>query len=285
MMATGTAALRAEERDGQSGRDHRALEARLARDAAEVEAAQRLRYRVFYEEMTATPSAEMHAARRDFDRFDAICDHLLVLDGRLGDGPEAVVGTYRLLRGEVAARHGGFYSEGEFDLGSLAAHRARTLELGRACVDARYRTRATMQRLWSGVADYVFAHDVRVMLGCASLPGTDTGALAPALSYLHHRHLAPPELRPRALPALFRRMDLLPPERFAESDAMAALEARAVVAGLPPLVKGYLRLGGFVGEGAVVDHQFGTTDVCVVVAVDRVTDKYFNHYRRKLGRD
>jgi putative hemolysin len=149
----------------------------------------------------------------------------------------------------------------------------------------RYRTRATMQRLWSGIADYVFGHDVAIMLGCASLPGTDPEALAPALSYLHHRHLAPPELRPRALPELFRRMDLLPPERFAESDAVAALEARAVVAGLPPLVKGYLRLGGFVGDGAVVDHQFGTTDVCVVVAVDRVTDKYFNHYRRKLGRD
>lgn len=285
MMATGTAALHAEERDGQAGRDHRTLEARLARDTSEVEAAQRLRYRVFYEEMTATPSAAMRTARRDFDCFDAICDHLLVLDGRLGDGPEAVVGTYRLLRGDVATRHGGLYSETEFDLGALAAHRARILELGRACVDARYRTRATMQRLWSGIADYVFTHDVGVMLGCASLPGTDPEAIAPALSYLHHRHLAPPELRPRALPGLFRRMDLLPPERFAESDAVAALEARAVVAGLPPLIKGYLRLGGFVGEGAVVDHQFGTTDVCVVVAVDRVTDKYFNHYRRKLGRD
>ena len=285
MIAAGTATLRSGQGDAPAGRDHRALEARLARDATEVEAAQRLRYRVFYEEMTATPSAEMRAAGRDFDRFDAACDHLLVLDGRLGDGPEAIVGTYRLLRGEVAARHGGFYSEGEFDLGALAAHRARTLELGRACVDACYRTRATMQRLWSGIADYVFTHDVGVMLGCASLPGTDPEALAPALSYLHHRHLAPPELRPRALPGLFRRMDLLPPERFAESDAVAALEARAVVAGLPPLIKGYLRLGGFVGEGAVVDHQFGTTDVCVVVAVDRVTDKYFNHYRRKLGRD
>ena len=284
-MAAGAAARRdGDEAGGEAAGGARALEARLARDAAEVEAAQRLRYRVFYEEMTASPTAEMRAAGRDFDRFDATCDHLLVLDHRLGDGPGAIVGTYRLLRGEVAGRHGGFYSETEFDLGALSARRAGILELGRACVDARYRTRATMQRLWSGIAGYVFAHDVEVMLGCASLPGTDPEALAPTLSYLHHRHLAPPGLRPRALPELFRRMDLLPPERFAESDAMAALEARAVVAGLPPLVKGYLRLGGFVGEGAVVDHQFGTTDVCVVVAVDRVTDKYFNHYRRKLGR-
>lgn len=285
MMAAGAAALRADgAAEEQAAGGQRTLEARLARDAAEVAAAQRLRYRVFYEEMAATPTAEMRAARRDFDRFDALCDHLLVLDHRLGEGQAAIVGTYRLLRGEVADRHGGFYSESEFDLGALSGWRARTLELGRACVDARYRTRATMQRLWSGIADYVFAHDVGVMLGCASLPGTDPAALAPALSYLHHRHLAPPELRPRALPGLFERMDLLPPEHFAESDAMVALEARAVVAGLPPLVKGYLRLGGFVGDGAVVDHQFGTTDVCVVVAVDRVTDKYFNHYRRKLGR-
>ena len=268
-----------------AARPRDALEVRLARHAGEVEAAQRLRYRVFYEEMTARPTPEMLAAGRDADRFDALCDHLLVLDTQRGDGPEAIIGTYRLLRRSVAEAHGGFYSADEFDLSALVAAPGESLELGRACVDARYRTRATMQRLWSGIADYVFTHDVGVMLGCASLPGTDPEALAPALSYLHHRHLAPPELRPRALPGLFRRMDLLPPERFAESDAVAALEARAVVAGLPPLVKGYLRLGGFVGEGAVVDHQFGTTDVCVVVAVDRVTDKYFNHYRRKLGRD
>ena len=258
-----------------AARPRDALEVRLARHAGEVEAAQRLRYRVFYEEMTARPTPEMLAAGRDADRFDALCDHLLVLDTQRGDGPEAIIGTYRLLRRSVAEAHGGFYSADEFDLSALAAAPGESLELGRACVDARYRTRATMQRLWSGIARYVFAHDVRVMFGCASLPGTDTGAVAGLLSYLHRRHLAPPELRPRALPGRY-----VPMAQPGAAGAMPADDA-AALAGLPPLIKGYLRLGGFVGDGAVVDAQFGTIDVSIVVAVDRVTDKYFNHYRRR----
>jgi L-ornithine Nalpha-acyltransferase len=259
------------------------IEVRLARDAAEIAAAQALRYRVFYEEMAAKPTPEMAAAGRDFDGFDAYCDHLLVLDRRLGEGPEAVVGTYRLLRRSVADLHDGFYSETEFDIAPLKSVPGELLELGRSCVDARYRTRSTMQRLWSGIATYVFAHDVRVMFGCASLPGTDPQALAGALSYLHHRHLAPAELRPRALPDRYVDMNLLSPDRVSEADAAKALDERAVLAGLPPLIKGYLRLGGYVGDGAVIDEQFNTVDVCIVVVTDQVTDKYFNHYQRKLG--
>jgi putative hemolysin len=252
-----------------------ALEVRLATHAAEVEAAQRLRYRVFYEEMTARPTPDMVAAGRDADRFDALCDHLLVLDTQRGAGPEAIIGTYRLLRRSVAEAHGGFYSAEEFDLSALTAIAGESLELGRACVDAGYRTRATMQRLWSGIARYVFANDIRVMFGCASLPGTDPGAVADLLSYLHRRHLAPPELRPRALPG--RYVSMAP-----ATGATATPEGdAAALAALPPLIKGYLRLGGFVGDGAVVDTQFGTIDVGIVVAVDRVTDKYFNHYRRR----
>jgi putative hemolysin len=260
-----------------AARPRDALEVRLATRAGEVEAAQRLRYRVFYEEMTARPTPEMLAAGRDADRFDALCDHLLVLDTQRGDGPEAIIGTYRLLRRSVAEAHGGFYSADEFDLSALASIPGESLELGRACVDAGYRTRATMQRLWSGIARYVFAHDIRVMFGCASLPGTDPGAVAGLLSYLHRRHLAPPELRPRALPGRYVPMA---PTADAATAATAADDAAALAA-LPPLIKGYLRLGGFVGDGAVVDAQFGTIDVSIVVAVDRVTDKYFNHYRRR----
>jgi putative hemolysin len=271
------AAAHAPERSGSL------IEVRLAANAAEVAAAQALRYRVFYEEMSARPTPEMAAAGRDFDGFDAYCDHLLVLDRQLGDGPEAVVGTYRLLRRSVAERHGGFYSETEFDVSRLKAMPGELLELGRSCVDARYRTRATMQRLWSGIAVYVFAHDVRVMFGCASLPGTDPQAVAGALAYLHHRHLAPVELRPRALPGRYVDMNLRASDAVSEDDAARALGERAVLAGLPPLIKGYLRLGGHVGDGAVIDEQFNTIDVCIVVVTDRVTDKYFNHYQRKLG--
>jgi L-ornithine Nalpha-acyltransferase len=248
------------------------LQVRLAETMADIDAAQALRYRVFYEEMGASPSPEMAHIERDFDSFDGICDHLLVVDHARGSGAQAVVGTYRLIRRPAAARHGGFYSEAEYDIGDILAYPAEILELGRSCVDAAARNRPTMQLLWRGIAAYVFQHDIALMFGCASLPGTDIDALAPSLSYLYHRHLAPPGLRPRALPE--RRIEM---RRLAAD----ALDRARALGDLPPLVKGYLRLGGFVGDGAVIDHQFNTTDVCVVVKTDLVTDKYYRHYERQ----
>jgi putative hemolysin len=259
------------------------LEVRLAGAADEIDAAQALRYRVFYEEMAAHPSAEARANHRDADRFDAWCDHLLVIDHKRGEGAAGVVGTYRLLRREPAARAGGFYTQTEFDIAPLLAVPGPVLELGRSCVDAEYRTRPTMQLLWQGIASYIVQNDVRVMFGCASLPGTDPDVLAPSLSYLHHYHLAPPSLRARALPERYIEMNRLAPAEIDTETAVAQLDARAALAALPPLIKGYLRLGGLVGEGAVIDPQFNTTDVCIIVVTDRVTDKYFNHYRRRMA--
>jgi L-ornithine Nalpha-acyltransferase len=243
------------------------LEVRLARDDAEIRAAQRLRYRVFYDEMAARPTPETLAAERDFDEFDRICDHLLVLDRSSGE----VVGTYRLIRRSAATRHGRFYSADEYDLSPLLAQPGEILELGRSCVAVGYRTRAAMQLLWRGIAGYVFRHDIALMFGCASLPGTDIGSLRLPLSYLHHYHLAPAELRPRAIASRYVGMDLLD---------KADIDVPQAVAELAPLIKGYLRLGGFVGEGAVVDHQFNTTDVCIIVKTDLVTAKYSRHYER-----
>jgi L-ornithine Nalpha-acyltransferase len=248
------------------------LRVRLAADAGDIAASQRLRYRVFYEEMGARPDERMAVLRRDVDEYDALCDHLLVID-YANDAAGEVVGTYRLIRRVAAAALGSFYSAAEYDIGLILASPGEILELGRSCVDARYRNRPTMQLLWRGIAAYVFHHDVALMFGCASLPGTDPAALAVPLSYLHHYHLAPPALRPRALPE--RRVDM----RLAEP---AAFDAVRAVAMLPPLVKGYLRLGGFVGDGAVIDHQFNTTDVCIVVKTDLVTDKYYRHYERRV---
>jgi len=247
------------------------FELRLAESQAEVEAAQALRFRVFYEEMAAHPTAEMAVVRRDFDDFDEHCDHLLVIDHRHGAGAAGVVGTYRLLRRSAAARAGRFYSADEFDISPLQAHAGEILELGRSCVGADYRSRAVAQLLWRGVADYVLYHNITLMFGCASLPGVDPEQLAIPLSYLYHDHLAPPELRARALPNRHVAMDKLPTDAF---DHKAALDS------LPPLIKGYLRLGAFVGDGAVVDEQFHTTDVCIVVKTDWVTGRYYRHYTR-----
>lgn len=247
------------------------LEVRIARRHDEILAAQRLRYRVFYEEMGATPSPEVLAAGRDFDRFDDNCDHLLVVDTALGSGAEGVVGTYRLMRRVHAERNGGFYSASEFDISPLAQHRGEILELGRSCVDPAYRSSKTMQLLWQGIAIYVFSYDISLMFGCASFQGVDVEACKTQLSYLYHHHLAPEDRRVRALPERYQRMDLLPND---------GTDQRRVLAGLPPLVKGYLRLGGHVGDGAVIDHEFGTIDVFITVATAQITDRYLNHYSR-----
>lgn len=247
------------------------LRIRLAEDASEIRAAQALRYRVFYESMAAKPTPEMAAAQRDFDSFDDFCDHLLVFDEERGSGAGAVVGTYRVMRREGAARRGQFYSSDEYEIGNLIAYPGEILELGRSCVDPTYRNGVTMQLLWRGIAEYVFYYDISIMFGCASLPGTDPQELRMPLAYLYHHHLAPPALRARALPERYVAMDLLPPDQVKIAEARQAL---------PPLIKGYLRLGGFVGDGAVVDPDFGTTDVCVVVKTDLVTEKYRRHYTR-----
>ncbi|MFI4948789.1 MAG: GNAT family N-acetyltransferase [Alphaproteobacteria bacterium] len=248
------------------------LQVRLAESAADIDAAQALRYRIFYEIMGALPLPGMEQRRRDCDGYDQICDHLLVFDHSRGKGAEAVVGTYRLIRRDAAARFGAFYSAAEYDIGALLAYPGEILELGRSCVDAGYRARSVVQLLWSGIAAYVSHYDIDVMFGCASLPGTDPDALAAPLSYLYHHHLAPPALRTRALPERFVDMRRQDP---------GALDPARTLAALPPLIKGYLRLGGFVGDGAVIDEQFNTTDVCIVVKTDLVTGKYSRHYERQ----
>jgi putative hemolysin len=248
------------------------LQVRLAENAADIDAAQALRYRVFYETMGARPLPRMARLKRDSDPFDEICDHLLVLDHSRGDGAEAIIGTYRLIRRDAARRCGRFYSAAEYDIARLLSYRGEILELGRSCVDPSYRTRSAMSLLWNGIAAYVFHYDIALMFGCASLPGTDPNALAAPLSYLHHHHLAPPRLRPRALERRYIEMNRLPAE---------AVDPTRTLTALPPLIKGYLRLGGFVGDGAVIDEQFNTTDVCVVVKTDLVGEKYSRHYERR----
>ncbi len=242
---------------------------RLATSPAELDAAQALRYRVFYEEMGAKPIPEVAALRRDFDRYDATCDHLIVVDRERQS--DQVVGTYRVMRREHARATGGFYSASEYDITRLVNFPGTILELGRSCVDAGYRDRATLQLLWRGISEYVNSHNIDLMFGCASLPGTDPEQLKTQLSYLYHYHLAPEALRAKALPGRFANMDLLSKD---------SIDPKRALASLPPLLKGYLRVGAFVGDGAVVDHQFNTTDVCIVVKTDLVTDKYFKHYER-----
>lgn len=251
------------------------LEVRLAQTAAEIRKAQKLRYRVFYQEGSALPDPGRMFARRDVDTFDAICDHLLVIDHSERDanmrGGPAVVGTYRLLRQQLAESYGGFYSASEFDIsGLLSRHNGLSfLELGRSCVLPPYRNKRTVELLWHGIWTYVLQNRIDAMFGCASLEGTDASRLAVPLSFLHHHARAPEAWRARARP-----------ERYVEMNRLGkdAINAKAALRALPPLIKGYLRLGAYIGEGAVIDYQFGTTDVLVVLPVAAISERYIDHF-------
>jgi putative hemolysin len=252
------------------------LEVTLAATASEVRRAQALRYRVFFQEMSAIGDERTHRLQRDADRFDRICDHLLVLDHAEADrtllGPRPkIVGTYRLLRNDVARRHGGFYTAGEFDIAPLICRMPSLnfLELGRSCVLAPYRNKRTVELLWHGIWSYVLMHGVDVMIGCASLEGTDPERLALQLSFLYHHARAPEEWRVRARDDLYVEMNRMP---------ASSVDTRAALRALPPLIKGYLRLGGRVGDGAVVDGQFGTTDVCIILPVSAIDSRYVDYY-------
>ena len=251
------------------------LEVRLAETEHEVEQAQRLRYAVFYEEMSAVPSNEMRALRRDFDKFDDVCDHLLVVDRETHgeDGQPLVVATYRLTREKDAARAGGFYTASEYDIAPMLnglPPGTKFLELGRSCVLKSYRSRpGSMQLLWKGLMAYVARFDIDLMFGCASLPGTDIEALALPLSYLHHFHAMPENLRVKARPELFVDMNRM---------ALDATPQREGLRALPPLLKGYVRAGCCVGDGAVIDRQFGTTDVFIYFPLSGIDARYKSRF-------
>ena len=248
----------------------RQLHVRLAEGPADIAAAQALRWDIFYRDMGATPPPDL-AAGLDVDRYDAIADHLLVEDH--AEGARRVVGTYRLLRQSVAHRHGGFYGAGEYALEAIerdAAHDGRELlELGRSCVAPAYRDAGTIQLLWRGIARYLDRHNIGRMFGCASFPGTDPAVHAAPLSYLFHNHLAPAALRVRALDHHHVEMAMLPVGGYDQRQAMRLL---------PPLIKGYLRVGATVGDGAVIDRQFNTVDVFMAVPVEAIAARYLDRF-------
>lgn len=247
---------------------------RLAKNIQEIEEAQRLRYTVFYDEYGAKPDAKMKAEKRDFDEFDDITDHLIVLTFNKKTSEEKIVGTYRLLRQSVANKHGkSFYSGSEYDISKLLASQSNLLELGRSCVLPDFRTKPILNLLWQGIASYITENKIDILFGCASFQGTDITAIKEQLSYLHHFHSTDRNICPRALPERIVDMNIIEKDQINE---------RRTFASLPPLIKGYLRLGATIGDGAVIDEQFNTVDVCIVVQTNLMTDRYRKYYERKI---
>ena len=246
---------------------------RLARSQDDLIAAQRLRYQVFVAELGADGPMVDHDAQLERDEFDRHFDHLILVDpNRDSAGQDHVVGAYRLLTCDRMADAGRFYSEGEYDLTPLKTSGRRLLELGRSCVHPDHRGGTGMFHLWNGLADYILERDIEVLFGTASFHGTDTAALAEPLSHLWHNHLAPEPLRVVARGEGAAPMQLLEPAQIEKTRAMARI---------PALIKAYLRLGGFVGDGAFVDHAFNTTDVCLVMDTARMSAKHRAFYTRQ----
>ena len=229
-----------------------------ARTEAERRAAYALRYRVFIEEMGGDGAGVDHAARIETDRFDAVARHLLLIDRAEGD---RVVGTFRFMDRAAADRAGGFYTSGEYDLSALLASGVPLIECGRSCLDPGWRGGAGLFLLWRALARVVIDEGARMLFGVASFPGCDPAPHRDAIALLQHEHLAPPALCPVAHRPVFAPDALTPP---------AAADRLAVMRAMPALIKAYLRLGGVVGEGAFVDTEFNTTDVCMLLEVDRI---------------
>lgn len=233
---------------------------RLAQTPQDIAAAQRLRYDVFVAELGGDGPLVDHDARLECDNFDPHADHLLLLDERRAVGDQ-VVGVYRVMTSDMAARAGQFYCEDEYDLTLLRKSGKLLLELGRSCLHVDYRGGAAMMHLWRGLAAYVAQHQIQVLFGVASFHGTDAKALSGPLSLLHHRHLAPAAWRVKAKGPTALEMNIQPQQNLDRIDAVRKL---------PALIKAYLRLGGTVGEGAYVDHAFNTVDICLILESDAI---------------
>lgn len=233
--------------------DH--FETRLARTSDDLKGAQRLRYRVFVEELGGDGDMVDHDQKFEADKFDSHFDHLILVDKRVS--PETfdhVAGVYRLVSGEVAEQTSGFYSESEYDLSVLKSSGRRLLELGRSCLHPNCRGGTAMFQMWKALGGYIHEHDIELMFGVASFHGTDVSKLRQPLAYLHHHHLATEEIR--VISREPQDMNLVARD---EIDRLAAMRAT------PALIKAYLRLGGTVGQGAFVDRAFNTTDVCLLL--------------------
>ncbi len=244
------------------------FETRLATSSADLKAAQRLRYRVFVEELGASGPLVDHEAGLERDALDDITDHLILVDKRRTEG-DHVVGVYRLLPEARAIEIGHFYSDSEYDLSALRASGRKLLELGRSCMDADYRGGSGMFLMWNALAEYVLSREAEVLFGVASFHGTDAAALAQPLSWLYHNHLAPAAMRPRALGSGYQAMNLLPADQ---------LDRRQSMLSMPPLIKAYLRLGACIGDGAFLDHDFNTTDVLIMIDTAQMSAKHRSFY-------
>ena len=244
---------------------------KIAEKKSELKKAQSLRYSVFYKEKKAIPTILKKILRLDYDKIDKYADHLIVLDKNRRGIKNKIVGTYRLLRGDITALCGGFYTSSEFDLSKIlkSYKNNQILELGRSCVHKDYRNGNIMNLLWKAIAEYIKLYDIKILLGCASFHGTDVMKYTNELSYLRNNFSLPDELSVKSLDSKIYSTNI---KINSDTD-----DIRTFVK-LPPLIKGYIRIGGKVSHDFFIDHKFNTIDLCVIVRTDNIDKKYKKKY-------
>ena len=234
------------------------LVARVTQDPAEIRQAMALRYRVFAEDMGATVSGSEQGL--DQDHFDEYCLHLIVKD----IANDRVVGYSRILTNELAAKAGGFYSATEFDLSAILLPGKRYMEIGRTCVDTEFRSGSVIGLLWSGIAQFMAAHNIDYLMGCASIPLRDGYSRAVAIvNHLRDNHFTPEYLR--ATPKV--------PMPTVDTD----LDGKAL---MPPLLKAYLRIGLKVCGEPCLDKAFNVADALILLDRKDMNQRYLRHFTR-----
>lgn len=240
---------------------------KLAETEEEKIAAQKLRFEVFNLEMNEGLSASWETGL-DQDQFDEFADHLIVIDRNTSQ----VVGTYRMLKKSVANLNGGFYSEGEFDLTNLKKLSVEILEMGRSCVNKDYRSTGVINLLWAGIAKYLELTGAQFMFGCGSLHTHNVDEVSRIYAYLKSKYLADDKFR------------VYPLEKCVVkglNDTILIDDSKEILKKLPPLLKGYFRLGAMICGEPALDTEFGTTDFFILLPTGRITKRYQQHYLTK----
>lgn len=240
------------------------FEIKITRDPADVRAAQKLRFEVFNVELNKGLKSS-YARGLDVDDFDPICDHLIVRERKTG----RVVGTYRLMLGSAARKNFGFYSEHEFNLENIKRLDGELLELGRSCAHKDYRDRSLIHLMWQTIAEYVKAHRVRYLFGCASFPTADPREVSESIALVKQKFYAPEKFRVEPLPEL----------RIEGLDENPDIKDReALFAALPSLIKGYLRIGAKLCGPPALDLEFGTTDLFLLLDILQISGDYLKRF-------
>ena len=239
---------------------------KIASSNFEIKKAQSLRYKIFFKEKKIKKKSLKSLLQRDYDFYDKISDHLIIIDDNLGV-KDNVVGTYRLLRGNCAKLYRGFYTEQEFDISNLKKNFSskNILELGRSCVHPQYRSGIILKLLWQGISKYIKIYKIKILMGCASFHGTNPSKFQDEFSLLYGNYRLPETYDIKSL-------------QHNEISFSKNINQSTILNRLPPLIKGYLRAGGMVSESFYIDREFETIDYCVIMLTDKIVSRYQNKF-------